>query len=72
MKSDSFLILHRQQATETYKAQKCSKDVVKIVHLSSVVQHSFYAATRILLVRKENKNNDFIQQFLLFRVVLHK
>ncbi len=26
---------------------------------------------RILFVCKENKNNDFIQQFLLFRVSLH-
>ncbi len=43
------------------KAQKCSKDIFKIV--TSVVQQYFYVlllATRILFVHKENKNNDFI------------
>ncbi len=29
-----------------------------------MVQPKFSKATRILFVRKENKNNDFIQQFL--------
>ncbi len=45
-----------------FKAPKGSKDIVKIVHLTSVVQPEFYEATRILFVCKENKNN-FIQQF---------
>ncbi len=40
------------------------KDIVKIVHLPSVVQSEFYEATRILFVLKENKNYDFIQQFV--------
>ncbi len=40
------------------------KDIVKIVHLPSVVQSEFYEVTRIVFVRKENKNNDFIQQFV--------
>ncbi len=40
-----------------FKAQKGSKDIVKI------------EATRILFERKENKN-DFIQQFLLFHCCL--
>ncbi len=31
------------------------------------VVQPFYEATRILFVRKENKNNDFIQQFILFQ-----
>ncbi len=31
-----------------------------------------YEAMRILFVRKENKNNDFIQQFLLFCVSLRR
>ncbi len=39
------------------KAQKRSKDIVKIIHVTSVVQQQFYEATRILFV-KENKNND--------------
>ncbi len=52
------------------KAEKGGKDIVKIVHVASVVQHSFHKATRILFVCKENKTNDFIRQFLLFRVSL--
>ncbi len=46
------------------KAQKHSKDIIKIIHVTSVVQPSFYEATRIPFVRKENKNKDFIQQFV--------
>ncbi len=38
MKSESFLILHRQQATDTVKAQKGGKDIVKKVHVTSGVQ----------------------------------
>ncbi len=38
MKSENFLILHRQQATDTVKAQKGGKDIVKIVHVTSGVQ----------------------------------
>ncbi len=52
------------QIINTVKAQKSMKDIVRIVHLSSVVQSEFNEATRILFVRKENKNNDFIQQFV--------
>ncbi len=52
------------QVNNTVKAQKSMKGIVKIVHLPSVVQSEFYEATRILFVRKENKNNDFIQQFV--------
>ncbi len=36
-----------------------------------MVQLQFYEATRILFVCKENKNNDFIQQFLLICVIIH-
>ncbi len=32
MKSKSFLTLHKQQPTATFKAQKGSKDIVKTVH----------------------------------------
>jgi len=35
----------------------------KIVYVTPVVQLYFYEATIILFVWKENKNNDFIQQF---------
>ncbi len=52
------------QTINTVKAQKSMKDIVKIVHLPSVVQSEFYEATRILFVHKENKHNDFIQQFV--------
>ncbi len=65
MKSESFLI------TATFKAQKGIKDIVKIVHVTSLFQPQCYEATRILFVCKENKMNDFFQQFLLFRVSLH-
>ncbi len=37
IKSESFLALHRQQHN-TFKAQKGCKDIVKIVHVTSVVQ----------------------------------
>ncbi len=36
--------------------------------MTSVIQPSFYKATKILFVHKENKTNDFIQQFLLLSV----
>ncbi len=35
------------------KAQKSSKNVIKIVHVTSVVQPLFYEATRIIFVCKE-------------------
>ncbi len=44
----------------TIKTPKHSKDIGKTVHVTSVVQPSFYEATRIIFVHKENKNNDFI------------
>ncbi len=45
------------------KVQVHSKDISKIVHVTSGVQLSFYELSRILFVCKENKNNDFIEQF---------
>ncbi len=39
-------------------AQKHSKDIVKIIHVTSLVQLYNYEATRILLVHKENKKNE--------------
>ncbi len=56
-----------RKGTTTFKAQRGSKDIIKIVHVSFVVQLKFHEAMRIFFVYKENKNN-FIQQFLLFRV----
>ncbi len=38
LRSESFLMVHRQRGTTTIKAQKHSKDVVKMVHVTSVVQ----------------------------------
>ncbi len=46
-------------------AQKCSKDIGKIVHVTSGVQPLFYEATRILFVRKENSNNIIYSEILL-------
>ncbi len=37
MKSESFLTLD-SNATDMFKAQKGSKDIIKIVHVTSVVQ----------------------------------
>ncbi len=65
MRSESFLTLHRQQHTTTmFKVQIGSKDIVKIAHVTSVVQLQFFEAIRILFVCKENKNNNFI--FVVF------
>ncbi len=54
------------------RPRKVSKDIGKIVHVTSVVQLQFYETLRILFVRKEHKNKDFIQQFLLFHVSLRR
>ncbi len=51
------------QVNNTVKAQKSMKSIVRIVQLHSVVQSEFNEATRTLFLRKESKNNDFIQQF---------
>ncbi len=42
------------------KVQKSMKIIVRILHLPS----EFYEATRILIVCKETKNNDFFQKFV--------
>ncbi len=54
MKSESFLTLQRQQHNGPVKALKGSKDIIKLVHVTSVVQTEFYEAKRILFVRKGN------------------
>ncbi len=51
-----------------FKAQKESKDIIKIVHVTSAVQPYLYEAMRILFVHKENESNNFIKWFLLFWV----
>ncbi len=63
--SSAFRLCIDCNAITTFKAQKGSKDVVKIVHVTSVVQ-----ATSQIFNSKENKNNDFILQFLLLPVSL--
>ncbi len=56
MKSESFLILHiDSNITDIFKAQKDIKDIIKIIHVTSVVQPQFYEATRILFVQKKTK-----------------
>ncbi len=52
---ESFLTLHRQQCNYHIQAQKGSKDIVKTVHLTSVVQPYSYEALRIFLCRKKTK-----------------
>ncbi len=52
------------QVNNTVKVQKSMKSITRVVHLPSVVQSEFYKATRILFVRKENKNIFLFQQFV--------
>ncbi len=47
------------QVSNTVKVQKRMKSIARLVHLSSVIQSEFYEATRIIFVRKENKNKTF-------------
>ncbi len=49
--------------TNKIKVQKRSKDIIKIIHVTSVVQPLFYEAPRIYFVHKEN---NFIQQFVSY------
>ncbi len=46
------------KGTTTSKVQKGNKDIIKMVHVTSLVQPKFNDATRI------NKYNDLIQQFV--------
>ncbi len=54
MKSESSLSSIDSNGPNTVNAQKRSKDIGKMVHVTSVVQPSFYEDTRILFVQKEN------------------
>ncbi len=47
------------QVSNTVEVQKSMKSIARVVHLPSVAQPEFYLVTRILFVRKENKNNYF-------------
>ncbi len=57
--------------TTTFKAQKGSDDIIKITHVTSVIQPQFYEPTRKIIMCKENINNDFIQQFLQTLIRIH-
>ncbi len=59
-----------RNATDTFKAQKGSKDFVKTVHVTSVSNRNVMKQQGYLFMCKENKNN-FIQWFLLSRISLH-
>ncbi len=48
------------------QAQKRSKDIGKIVHVTLVVQQSFYEATKILFVRKEEELLNKVVIFVFF------
>ncbi len=52
------------------RPRKVVKYIVKTVHVTSVVQRNFIKLQEYFFVCKENKNNDFIQQFPVFRVGL--
>ncbi len=44
-----------RNGTTMFKAQKCSKDIDKIIHVTSVVQTEFDKAMRILFVQTKQK-----------------
>ncbi len=46
------------------KVQKRSKEIGKIIHVTSRAQTSFLRSYENIFVCKENKNKDFIQQFV--------
>ncbi len=48
-------------ATPTFKVQKSRKDIIKIVHVTTVVQPSFFEATRILFVKTKKTTLFFIK-----------
>ncbi len=49
----------------TIKAQKCSKGIVKIIPVTSVIQViSLRSFENTFCATRENKNNDFIQQIV--------
>ncbi len=54
--------------TTMFKAQDSSKDIVKIVHVKSVVQPYFMKLQEYFVWKVKN---NFIQQFLLFHVNFH-
>ncbi len=72
MKSESFQTLYRhpQTATLKFKTQKVSKDIDKIVHVTSVVGSTMLWSYENTIVCKDNKNNHFIKQFPLFQVII--
>ncbi len=68
MKSESSLTLRRQQGSYHNQGTERYKDIVKIVHVASVVHPQFYEATKIDSVRKEkkifynNNNNEHLKK----------
>ncbi len=46
------------KGTTTIKTQKHSKDIGEIIHVSSVIQQSFYKDTRTFSVLKELYNSN--------------
>ncbi len=60
MKSKSFLTLHRPTQLKCSQTQKHSKDINKWSMWHVMAQLQFCEATRILLVHKENKNTNLL------------
>ncbi len=54
-----------------FKVQKCSKDIVKIVHVISVVQPYCYEATRIYLCTKKTKIKTLFNYFFNYSSVFN-
>ncbi len=54
------------KVTTTIKVQKRSKDISKIVHVTSGVQGVILWSYDHFFVRKENKSNDYIQPLMSY------
>ncbi len=67
MKSENFLTLHRQQYSQT---QKRNKDIVKTVHVTSVVQLYFYKLQEYFLCAKNTKIMTLSNSFSLLTIFL--
>lgn len=65
LRSESFLSLTDSSTTYcTLKSHKVSKDMVERVHVTPVVQPSFYEATRILYLHNKTKNLNYLNYFM--------
>ncbi len=60
MKSESFLTIHRQQSNWHVRGQKDSKEIIKIIHVTSVVQPNVMKLREQVLCAKKKKNDSLL------------